>query len=341
MNDTDVAVSNGTPKELLIFKAFGISLAVLANIIGNSFCLVVIRLNTQMEQVTRILMTSATVADLSTAIFVSTPILGATIADRWPFGELFCTVSSTMGTLFVMCCIGSLLLLNAERYIAITRPFHYSSLMTPGRARVAVVVIWTSSVILSTISSTCMPQRTSKYSPSLHSCIVSAVRQNEHDISGNVVIVTFILAPIAIILFMYIRIFAIARGHAKRIADIAVIVAAPKPADGSRRKQTIRPQKKAFTTFFLMVLALVLFSFPLMVVFIYENATSRELPRVYIYVAEISAMTIGLWNLVIYYARNAAFRQTAKRVIVYVFPCIHFSKDDVLDFTSSRTNVKS
>ncbi len=89
-NNTEQTCHHGNessaPHELLIFKAIGISIIVVACILGNTLCLVVLRQMHALEPVTRVFMTSVTVADLSTGLFLGVPIIGATILDCWPYG---------------------------------------------------------------------------------------------------------------------------------------------------------------------------------------------------------------------------------------------------------------
>ncbi|XP_072033418.1 histamine H2 receptor-like [Amphiura filiformis] len=300
-----------TPKKLLIFKIFVLSSAIIANLFGNLLCLLVIRRNRRMEPVTRILMTSVTLADLCIAVLISSPILGATIVDRWPYGDIFCTIHGMINNIFVLCCVCSLLLLNLDRYLCITRPFQYPTLVTTFRARLMVVTIWVASAVFSAAIGGFLPNRSTRYSAPLHACIAGPIDTHKPDITGNVFLIGFVIIPILLILTMYVRLLIIAKHHATRIAAAEI--------QHGVGKQLNKSKRKAFSTFFLMTLCLIFVTFPLILVYMYENATSEELPREYIFIAETVAMTIGIWNLSIYYARNAEFRHAAKDLLIRIF----------------------
>ncbi|XP_030838829.1 beta-1 adrenergic receptor-like [Strongylocentrotus purpuratus] len=73
---------------------------------------------------TKILMISLAAYDLLTGV-MSIPNVIASAFDRWPFGEFYCSIN---GTIDATCCCMSItliVLMNAERYIAVTLPFRF------------------------------------------------------------------------------------------------------------------------------------------------------------------------------------------------------------------------
>ncbi len=71
--------------------------------------------------------------------------------DRWIFGQSFC---STWLALDVLCCTASIMALMAvsiDRYIGVTRPLNYSSIMTTRRTIYLMIVVWAVSILTSVV----------------------------------------------------------------------------------------------------------------------------------------------------------------------------------------------
>ena len=316
------------PHSLLVFKATGVTIIVTASLLGNTLCLVVLRrMRHLMEPVTRVFMTSLTIADLSTGVLLGIPIIGATISDCWPYGQVFCTINSATDMVCMSCTTVSVFNLTIERFIAVMRPFDYRQICTLNRARLLVVVMWSAAILFASLTAL-IPGRTGHYSAPLHTCLLGPADPNEPDILGTVFIIFCIFVPLISVLMMMCKLFYVARGHARRIAEDCHrgSVSCIEGSTPQTRPSRIKPNNKAFVTVFMMTLCLSICTFPLGVAFIYENLTRQDLPLAYIYVAEMVAFTIGVWDLVIYYIRNAAFRETLKRLIGQILtpkcPCI-------------------
>lgn len=68
---------------------------------------------------------------------------------RWYFGDTFCEIWAAVD---VLCCTSSILslcVISLDRYIGVTRPLAYSTIMVGRRTSFLIVLIWTSSFAIS------------------------------------------------------------------------------------------------------------------------------------------------------------------------------------------------
>ena len=78
--------------------------------------------------------------------------------------------------------------------------------------------------------------------------------------------------------------------------------------------QVVNANRRAFFTFFFMSICMALISLPFIIVIVYDNTQRQMLSYGFVAVAEILIVSFGFLNVIIYYARNKAFRKTAKKL---------------------------
>ena len=125
-----------------VVEGIAFTIITLLILTGNCLCLLVLRTAKDMNEVTRILLISLTAADLLMGTLVSAPILGTVITNGWPYGYVFCAISASGNQICATTSLFSLLLINFERYICISRPLRYPLFVTVHRARIAVLCVW-------------------------------------------------------------------------------------------------------------------------------------------------------------------------------------------------------
>ena len=85
----------GASTSLLIFKGIMLSVLTLISISANSLTLLILHKCHEINSVTKVFLTSMTVADLLSA-FVAVPTIPAVAVDRWPFGTTFCSITGSL-----------------------------------------------------------------------------------------------------------------------------------------------------------------------------------------------------------------------------------------------------
>ena len=287
----------GASTSLLIFKGIMSCVLTFVSIVANSLTLVILHKCHEINPVTKVFLTSMTVADL-TVVFVILSSIPAVAVDRWPFGTTLCSITGFVNAGAVYRAILSLLGVTFDRYLSVTRPYQYPTLMTVKRACVIILGIWL-------LGTTALTGTYFEYNPYWHMCAENLSKFSNIQIT---LLLTFSCVPLLLISIMFIHLFLLARFHAAKIA-------AQERAIGKKS------DRKAFTTFFIMTACLFVQYVPCLIAY-YALATRDGVYLWLVCFAQLLVYSSTISNVVIYYFRNTAFKQTAKRVIRSYMPCL-------------------
>jgi len=75
-------------------------------------------------------------------------ILSVQVLGYWPFGALWCRIWLAVDVWLCTASIFNLCAISLDRYIAISRPVKYPTVMSPRRARLLIVCVWILSFII-------------------------------------------------------------------------------------------------------------------------------------------------------------------------------------------------
>ncbi|XP_041826174.1 probable G-protein coupled receptor 21 [Melanotaenia boesemani] len=129
--------------------------------------------------------------------------------------KLTCQVFGYMVSVLKSVSMASLACVSVDRYIAITRPLTYGSLVTPGRVRCCIVLIWFYSALVF------LPSFLGWGKPGYHGDVVEwcAIEWRTSP-AFTTFIVALLYAPAALtICFTYANIFKICRQHTREISE--------------------------------------------------------------------------------------------------------------------------
>ena len=304
-NTSGLIFDIGTPTQTIhdIIKGVTFILVTFLIIIGNSACLVIISRisSTEINDVTRYFMMSLSAADLCMGIFMSLPSAIAAALNRWPFGHFACLLNVLLGGMLFYTVFWSLLVVSVERYIAIVKPLHYPSILSPTRGMLIVALIWIASFMYELF--VCVSNSfTVYYDYKTDMCWTLSTTGNGFGVIISLVFCMII--PFIVIVLLYTKILQIARRQAAQIAATMVM---PRSNPGiSSKKDT-----KAAITFIIITAGFAAGSVPVILIGFYESLAGIRLPDYVQFLAQLLALSNSWWNGVIYSVRTRAFRNTA------------------------------
>lgn len=139
--------------ELNVVKAVVLGLVlgvfIVFGIVGNILVILSVVCHRNLRTVTHYFIVNLAVADLllSSTVLPFSAILE--IVDRWVFGRAFCNVWAAVDVLCCTASIMSLCVISVDRYIGVSYPLRYPTIMTKRRALLAVMLLWVLSIIIS------------------------------------------------------------------------------------------------------------------------------------------------------------------------------------------------
>ncbi|XP_072042782.1 uncharacterized protein [Amphiura filiformis] len=198
----------------------------------------------------------------------------------------------------------SLLAVNVERYIAIAYPLRYPVIVSVKGARITVVCLWSVSVLILMLTWTESPWQPVP-DTAAQVCFLweyySTISLHLH--MFYIFYIPFVITAAIFILFAMMLV--IAHKHSKRI--IAIQVHGNGPGHGRHR------DTRTATTFFLMAMSQAIANLPWLIVICIGDVSD-----IVIFIVEVFYASSGWWDVVVYYVRNRAFRESARKLFTGV-----------------------
>ncbi|XP_035994574.1 trace amine-associated receptor 7e-like [Fundulus heteroclitus] len=163
----------------------------------------------QLHTPTNILLLSLAVSDLLVG-FISMPGEIYQNTSCWFLGDSICFLYNYMCFINTSTSVGDMVLISIDRYVAICDPLHYQTRVTKRRVKVCVCLCWFCSVVYN-ISYIKDDLIQAGWNNSCYGECVTAVDL----ISGTFGLVLNFIAPVIIIIVLYMRVFVVAVSQAR------------------------------------------------------------------------------------------------------------------------------
>ncbi|CAM1302465.1 GPROAR1 (predicted) [Pycnogonum litorale] len=134
------------PVVIISFIVLGIINVIV--ICGNSLVVTAVLITSKLKTITNYFIVSLAVADLLVGITILPFSMTFEVLDVWVFGSSWCQIWLAVDVWLSTSSILNLCAISFDRYIAVTRPVKYPSLMTPRRAHILIASVWVMSFVI-------------------------------------------------------------------------------------------------------------------------------------------------------------------------------------------------
>ncbi|XP_028993614.1 trace amine-associated receptor 13c-like [Betta splendens] len=163
----------------------------------------------QLHTPTNLLLLSLAVSDFLVG-FLLMPVRIRLMGNCWLWGSFMCALFRYTSFIITSSSVGNMVLISADRYVAICDPLGYSTKVTHERVRVCVCVCWACSVSYNGSILHDFLMHPDAYNSCYGECVAVI-----NYVTGAVDVVLTFIGPITVIIVLYVRVFVVAVSQAR------------------------------------------------------------------------------------------------------------------------------
>ncbi|XP_031573593.1 histamine H2 receptor-like [Actinia tenebrosa] len=304
-------------------QVFFLIIILVTTVVGNTLVIIIIWLDHRLHTPGFYFLANLSVADLLLGIVYSPFYISSTLDQKWLFFETWCKLHAVFISTCFNASLVTLSFVSLDRFMAITKPLRYQSLLTTRRSLVLIALGWVHSIFwaaaplvgwgeitLDLKTNTCRPNWNAKGFPS--------------KMYANLLAVFTFALPSAIMVYCYFRIFKVARHQVKLIKRNSI-------GSSQNGPQNSRPtETRALRTVLMVLGAFVLAWLPYTIV-----STGKLFMKTGWDVGASTANAVltttlvnGCFNPIIYAMRDRRFKSGLQKIIC------PFARTNSLDLSS-------
>ncbi|XP_030580341.1 trace amine-associated receptor 13c-like [Archocentrus centrarchus] len=231
------------PRCLSVLIYITLSSIALLTVILNLLLIISISHFKKLHTPTNLLLLSLAVSDCFVGLLMFFQIM--IIDGCWFLGDLMCSLYFLLDYIITSASVGTMVLISIDRYVAICYPLHYSTKVTPKRAKACVYLCWICSSLFQ-----CLVLKDNLVQPGRYnSCYGECVVVVGHAFGVADLLLSFV-GPVIVIVVLYLRVFVVAVSQARALrSHIAAVT-----HEGSVSTNVKKSEMKALRTISVVII---------------------------------------------------------------------------------------
>ncbi|XP_015257257.1 PREDICTED: trace amine-associated receptor 13c-like [Cyprinodon variegatus] len=257
----------------------------------------------QLQTPTNLFLLSLAVSDFLVGLLLM-PIQILLTGGCWVLGSFMCGLFQFSSFMITSASVGTMVLISADRYVAICDPLHYPTIVTPKRVKICVCLCWACAVIYNGMIMKDFLKNPDIYNSCYGECVLLI-----DSLAGYFDIILTFLGPVTVIIVLYLRVFVVAVSQARAMRSHIAAVS----VQGSLRITAKKSERKAATALGVVVVLFVVCFCP----YFYPYFAGEEL------LSNDKILLIAIWiflfnscvNPIIYAFFYPWFRKSAQLIV--------------------------